>query len=143
MKEAVKRINLETELCTPERCHIIELSNSSDDEYVSIARARVEPGVTTTWHRLLETTERYVILEGTGVVEVGDIPPQQLSTGDVVLIPPGCPQRITNSGIHDLIFLCICTPRYREEVEVYENRDGGTSDIKTRAPGHKSTSGPV
>jgi mannose-6-phosphate isomerase-like protein (cupin superfamily) len=125
MKEAVKRINLGTEFYTPENCHIIELSNTPEDQDASIARARVKPGVTTRWHRLVETTERYVILEGTGIVEVGDIPPQPVSSGDVVLIPPACRQRITNSGVQDLIFLCICTPRYREEAEVYDIDNSG------------------
>jgi mannose-6-phosphate isomerase-like protein (cupin superfamily) len=31
---------------------------------------------------------------------------------DIVTIAPGAPQRITNSGAQDLVFLCICTPRF-------------------------------
>lgn len=56
-----------------ERCHITEWSNAPDDDRVSIARARVEPGVTTCWHRLHGVAERYVILAGSGVVEIGDL----------------------------------------------------------------------
>ena len=59
-----------------------------------MARARVTPGVTTTWHRVRETWERYLILSGTGVVEVGDLSPTPVAPGDVVLIPPGVRQRI-------------------------------------------------
>ena len=76
------------EYYTPERCHILELSNSAADEELSIARARVEPGVTTAWHRVEETAERYVILEGQGRVELGDEPPQDVAVGDIVIIPP-------------------------------------------------------
>jgi oxalate decarboxylase/phosphoglucose isomerase-like protein (cupin superfamily) len=36
--------------------------------------------------------------------------------GDVVLIPPMCRQRITNTGSEDLIFLAICTPRFSNDV---------------------------
>ena len=115
MDEAIKRIDLGAEFHTPERCYIVELSNTPDDPEVSIARARVEPGVTTRWHRVVGTTERYVIIEGRGRVEVGDLPSQEVSTGDVVLIPPSCRQRITNVGPRDLIFLAICTPRFRQE----------------------------
>ena len=90
-----------------------ELSNRADDPDVSIARARVAPGVTTHWHRLRDTTERYVILEGSGRVEVGDLRAQDVGPGDIVLIPPLCRQRITNAGATDLVFLAICTPRFR------------------------------
>jgi mannose-6-phosphate isomerase-like protein (cupin superfamily) len=97
-----------------EQCYINELSNSADDPTVSIARARVEPVVTTRWHRLRETTERYVIISGKGVVEVGELPPQEVGHGDVVLIPPMCRQRITNSGEEDLIFPAVCSPRFEQ-----------------------------
>ena len=123
MNETIKQMNLGAEFYTPEQCYIIELSNTSDDPEVSIARARVMPGVTTRWHRVVGTTERYVVIEGHGRVEVGDLPPQEVSSGDVVLIPPSCRQRIANIGSADLIFLAICTPRFRSEAyEAIEDR---------------------
>lgn len=115
MTPTVKRIDLGSEFYTPEKCFIIELSNASDDPDVSVARARVLQGVTTRWHRLVGTIERYVILEGNGRVEVGDVPPQDVGAGDVVVIPALCRQRVTNIGQKDLIFLAICTPRFRPE----------------------------
>jgi mannose-6-phosphate isomerase-like protein (cupin superfamily) len=115
MKAAIKRIDAAAEFYTPERCSILELSNSPEDPDASIARARVAPGVTTRWHRLVGTTERYVILQGRGRVEVGDLPPQEVASGDLVLIPPSCPQRIANLGHEDLLFLAICTPRFLPE----------------------------
>lgn len=115
MKEDIKHLNLNTELYIPEGCYITEVSNSSDDPGLSIARARVEPGVTTRWHRLNGITERYYIIQGKGTMEVGELPPQEVAPGDVVLILPRCRQRITNSGTDDLIFLAICTPRFCSE----------------------------
>lgn len=112
MNEAIRRINLSEEFYTPEGCYIIELSNTPGDADASIARARVAPGVTTRWHRLRGTTERYCILSGRASVEIGKLPPQELGPGDVVLIPPMCRQRITNIGSGELIFLAICTPRF-------------------------------
>ncbi len=109
------------EFATPERCHIIELSNSDADPGLSIARARVEPGVTTRWHRLAGIAERYVIIEGRGRAEVGDGPAHDVAPGNVVLIPAGCRQRIANIGAGDLVFLAICTPRFR--AEAYEDID--------------------
>jgi mannose-6-phosphate isomerase-like protein (cupin superfamily) len=101
-----------TEYFFAEGCFITEWWNTSADQAVSVARACVKPGVTTRWHRLRNTTERYLILEGRGRVEVGDGPPEDVGPGAVVLIPPGVRQRITNLGDADLIFLAVCTPRF-------------------------------
>ena len=123
MKEGVRKLDRAGEFFTPEGCYITELSNIADDPDVSIARARVEPGMTTRWHRLRGTAERYVILKGEALVEVGNQPPQEVTAGDVVLIPPVCRQRITNIGREDLIFLAICTPRFSKEA--YEDVENG------------------
>ena len=104
-----------------EGCFITEWLNTPDDPAVSIARARVPPGVTTRWHRLTGITERYVILEGAGRVYVGTNPPQDVGPGDVVRIAPACPQRIANTATGELVFLAVCTPRFvpqaYEEIE--------------------------
>lgn len=116
MKEAIRKQNLGDEFYAAEKCYITELSNTPDDPDASIARARVEPGVTTRWHRLQKTAERYYIVSGRGRMEVGNLPPQEVNAGDVVLIPPMCRQRITNIGAGDLVFLAICTPRFSDNV---------------------------
>lgn len=115
MKSAVVRPDPGTEFFTRERCHILEMSNSSDDEALSIARVRVEPGVTTELHKIIDTAERYVVLSGEGVVEIEGRDAARVEVGDVVLIPPGTGQRITNTGEDDLLFLAICTPRFHAE----------------------------
>jgi mannose-6-phosphate isomerase-like protein (cupin superfamily) len=112
---SVRRLTPAAEFATSEGCSIVEISNSPDDPHLSIARARVEPNVTTQWHRLAGVAERYVILEGSGRVEIGDRPPEDVHPGDVVLIPPMCRQRITNIGSADLVFLAICTPRFERD----------------------------
>lgn len=115
MNKHIKRLELEREYYFKEGCHIIEVSNSDSDTEVSIARARVEVGKQTQWHHLQDTTERYFILEGKGLVEIGDEAATQVGKGDVVIIPAGVRQRIGNTGDHDLIFLAICTPPFRAE----------------------------
>ncbi|MCB1961154.1 MAG: cupin domain-containing protein [Rhodocyclaceae bacterium] len=95
-----------------EGCFITELHNRADDPAVSVARARVPPGVTTRWHTLAGITERYVIEAGHGEASVGDAPARAVGIGDQVIIPPGERQRIRNCGASDLIFLAICTPRF-------------------------------
>ena len=116
MKAAIKHQNGSHEFYTPEKCYITELSNTPDDPDASIARVRVEPGVTTRWHRLAGTVERYYIVNGRGRMEAGELAPQEVKAGDIVLIPPMCRQRITNTGLEDLVFLAICTPRFSNEV---------------------------
>ncbi len=111
MKEEVKQYDGSKEYYTAELCHINELANSEDHEELSIAKARVAPGITTRWHKLDGITERYVIIEGDATVEVGDIQ-KRVGPYDVVVIPPNCRQRITNHGKKDLVFLAICSPRF-------------------------------
>lgn len=108
---------------TDERCHILEWWNDPSDDQVSIARARVEPGVTTALHRV-SVIERYLILEGEGLVRVGDHAPTTVRSGDVVIIPAGVAQQITNVGESDLVFACVCTPRFRPEC--YESLEGSS-----------------
>ncbi len=115
MKATIKKQDLEQEFFTEEQCYITEISNSADDPQLSIARARLEPGITTRWHRLASAAERYYILEGEGLAEVGDLAPQKVVAGDVVLIPPKRRQRITNTGSVDLVFLALCTPPFTEQ----------------------------
>lgn len=115
MKEKIRHYASSNEFYTDELCYINELSNTPEDADVSIARARVASGVTTRWHRLTGITERYVILEGEGLVEIGELPATKVNSGDVVIIPPLCRQRISNIGVNDLVFLAICSPRFRQE----------------------------
>ena len=96
-------------------CFIYELSNDPDDPEVSIARARLRAGQITRWHYLRKTTERYVIISGSGFVELGDEPLVQVNPGDAVLIPSGVRQRIRNVGVDELVFLAICSPRFLPE----------------------------
>ena len=121
MKASVRRFDIGREYYFAEGCFITELSNSADDPGVSIARARVAPGTTTRWHRLRGTSERYVIIEGAGLVEIDNLPAREVNAGDVVIIPPEVRQRIANTGPGDLIFLAICSPRFRQEM--YEDME--------------------
>ncbi len=112
------------EVWTAERCFIREMHNAPDDPFMSIARARVPAAVTTALHALDGVEERYVIQEGRGVMEVAGRS-WAVRSGDVVRIPPGASQRIANTGGDDLVFLCICTPRFRPELY---------RDLETRDP---------
>jgi mannose-6-phosphate isomerase-like protein (cupin superfamily) len=111
----ISRASEQEEYFFEEGCFITENWNRPEDEACSIARARVPVGVTTRVHWLEGIEERYVIIEGEGSVLVGDAPAQMVVPGDVVVIPAGCRQSISNTGSGDLLFYAICTPRFRAE----------------------------
>lgn len=94
-----------------EGCFISEWLNQADDPALSVAHARLPPQGLTRWHVLEGVIERYLILQGSGVAEVGDTA-QTVAAGDRVLIPAGERQRIRNTGESDLVFLALCTPRF-------------------------------
>ncbi|MGI9221931.1 MAG: cupin domain-containing protein [Woeseiaceae bacterium] len=114
MEPQIQRTDESEEFYTEERCHILELANSDSDAGLSIARIRVEPGVTTALHSIIDTVERYVILSGSGRVAVEGLEAQDVQRNDVVIIPAGATQRITNTSDTELIFLVICTPRFEQ-----------------------------
>lgn len=102
------------EVYTVERCYITELLNEQAWPEVSLARARVRPGITTQRHAL-SVAEWYVIESGSGLVSVGEAEPWEVAAGSVVTIPLGVAQRIENTGPDDLIFLCLCAPRFLQD----------------------------
>jgi len=93
-----------------EGCFIIQRLNEPGVPALSIAQARVSPGVATALHTL-SSDERYLITAGEGLMQLGD---RQLfvRAGDLVNIPKQVAQRICNTGAGDLIFQCLCTPRF-------------------------------
>lgn len=111
----IDRFDPGAEYFTEEGCFITELRNTPTDADCSIARARVRPGETTRLHSLAGTAERYVILSGQAEVSIGRRAAVRVAPLDVVHIPAGEPQCIRNCGSGDLVFLCICTPRFRTQ----------------------------
>jgi len=112
MKPKIVKANSLKETVTHERCLLAE---NYSDEKISIAQARVKPGITTLTHRLTGVNEIYLVARGKGQVDVGDLKPTKVSAGDLVVIPAGASQRISNIGKTDLVFYCICTPRFTAE----------------------------
>ena len=102
------------EVWTRERCFVTELINDAAWPELSLARCRVEPGITTELH-VLSVHEFYVIESGRGRMRVGDEAPFEVAPGATVTIPQQTPQCITNTGDEDLVFLCVCAPRFTVE----------------------------
>jgi len=100
------------EFDTRERCSIIEILNDQQSPHLSVARCKVNPGVTTELHSLSGTKEVYLIEEGRGMMDDGTCKPFTVKPGDSITIPPDYPQRIKNIGKVDLVFKVVCTPRF-------------------------------
>ncbi|HNR06749.1 MAG TPA: cupin domain-containing protein [Saprospiraceae bacterium] len=100
------------EIFTEEKCFIDEIFNQKEYGLFSLARARVEPGVTTALHSVQDTDEVYYILSGTGEVEIDGRIIGEVGAGDLVFIPRNSSQRIKNIAGEDLIFLCVYAPRF-------------------------------
>jgi quercetin dioxygenase-like cupin family protein len=78
----------------------------------SLAEATLAPGQGTErhYHRLSE--EIYLLVEGSGSLEV-DGETRDVGPGDAILIPPGAWHEIT-AGAAGVRFLCMCAPPYSD-----------------------------
>jgi len=99
------------EFPTRERVFITERLNDPAVPGLSLADARVEAGVTTELHRLT-VDEWYVIERGSGLMAVGGGELFEVGPGDIIVIPAGTAQHITNTAGDDLRFQCVCAPRF-------------------------------
>jgi mannose-6-phosphate isomerase-like protein (cupin superfamily) len=85
----------------------------------SLAEATLEPaqGTQRHYHRLSE--EIYVVVKGSGELEV-DGETRTVRPGDAVLIPPGAWHTLVNNGTSELRILCCCAPPYSHEDTFFE-----------------------
>jgi len=81
----------------------------------SLAFALLKRGKTSFPHKL-KTSEVYFILDGEGIMHIGD-EAAQVIPGNAIYIPPNTRQYIHNSGGVDLKFICIVDPAWKEEDE--------------------------
>lgn len=80
----------------------------------TLAEARLPVGGSTTPHHHVKTEEIYYILEGQGLVRLGD-DVREVTAGDAIAIPPGAVHQIANTGSDVLKFLCCCAPGYEHD----------------------------
>ena len=80
----------------------------------SLAEASLPAGGSTQRHYHARTEEIYVVLDGSGEMEV-DGDRQPVVVGDAILIPPGAWHEIRAGADAELRFLCCCAPPYSDE----------------------------
>jgi len=80
----------------------------------SLAEATIAPGGATTTHYHRTSEELYLLTAGCGRLRIGE-EERDVQVGDCVLIPPGKPHRLENTGATDLVVVCACSPPYSHE----------------------------
>ena len=79
----------------------------------SLAEAILLPGQATRRHHHARSEEIYLLVEGGGVMEVGD-DAREVGAGDAILIPSGAWHRLT-AGSDGARLLCCCSPPYSDD----------------------------
>ena len=81
---------------------------------VSVAEAVIQPGERTRLHRHAESDEIYYVLEGKGVLTLGE-KLYSLKARSCVFLPAGSVHAVRCDGDEALRILCICAPPYTHE----------------------------
>jgi mannose-6-phosphate isomerase-like protein (cupin superfamily) len=83
----------------------------------SLAEEILLPGQTVTPHRHREIEEIYYIVEGRGLMTVGD-EQREIAAGDAVYVPRANRHTLTNTGTEPIRLLLVCGPAFFYEDEV-------------------------
>jgi len=80
----------------------------------SLAEAVVPLGAKTLLHRHRESEEFYHVTRGSGLMTLAE-ESFTIAVGDSILIAPGTPHCVENTGDEALHILCCCAPAYTHE----------------------------
>ena len=97
---------------------VLHPKNDPIDLAYSIAHASLDPGKSSTKHKM-KTTEVYYILKGHGIMHIDD-ESKKVTSDSAILIPPNSVQYIENIGEGNLEFLCFVSPpwRFKDEIDL-------------------------
>jgi mannose-6-phosphate isomerase-like protein (cupin superfamily) len=87
----------------------------------SLAEASLPTGGETAEHYHPRAEEIYYFTAGAGRMRLGE-DEAAVSAGDCVVIAPGTPHKLWNSGPDPLVLLCCCAPPYSDEDTVMTGR---------------------
>jgi mannose-6-phosphate isomerase-like protein (cupin superfamily) len=80
----------------------------------SLAEATVPSGGETEEHYHRVSEEIYLFTHGSGRLRLGD-EESEVAAGDTVVIAPGTPHKLWNTGHEPLRLLCCCSPPYSHD----------------------------
>jgi mannose-6-phosphate isomerase-like protein (cupin superfamily) len=112
----IERLERREPFITKDGSEIRELAGAPTGNSVnqSLAEATVPAGTETEEHWHGVTEEIYLFTSGTGLMKLGD-EESEVSAGDTVVIPPGTPHKLRNTGAEPMKLLCCCAPPYSHE----------------------------
>ncbi len=87
----------------------------------SLAEATLPPGGETDEHHHPVAEELYHVTAGSGRLRLGE-EEHELRAGDCVVIPPGVPHKLWNTGEATLHLLCCCAPAYAHDDTILTGR---------------------
>ena len=111
------------EIVAADDCRLRELvhpDRDSADVPYSLAVAYVEPGASTATHRLTEEDELYYFVEGSGSMRVADRT-YEVAAGDMIVVPRGRSQALTNTGSERLRWLNVVSPPWCAEHDLRDD----------------------
>lgn len=85
----------------------------------SLAEEVLPPGAAVTPHHHHQLEEIYYLVEGRGVMQVGD-EEREVSAGDAVYIPRGQRHSLKNTGTEPIRMILVCGPAFFYEDEIKE-----------------------
>ncbi len=104
-----------TPVTAPDGSVVRELVQVKDGaENQSLAEATVPPGGETILHLHRRSEEIYHFVSGSGRMTMGS-EEKEIRAGDSILIPPGTPHKLVNTGDEPLVLLCCCSPPYTDD----------------------------
>jgi mannose-6-phosphate isomerase-like protein (cupin superfamily) len=114
----IKKLKDCKEIAAGDRTRLRELLHPARDAAAirySLAVAWLAPGKKSQAHALA-TAEVYYLIQGGGVMHIGD-EAAEVAAGDAVYIPPNSIQWLENTGKEEIEFICIVDPAWRPEDE--------------------------
>jgi mannose-6-phosphate isomerase-like protein (cupin superfamily) len=112
----IERLQSVVPFTTKDGSEIRELAGipTGNSENQSLAEATVPPGGETEEHYHRASEEIYLFTHGSGRLRLGD-EEGEVAVGDTVVIPPGIPHKLWNTGDEPLRLLCCCSPPYSHD----------------------------
>jgi mannose-6-phosphate isomerase-like protein (cupin superfamily) len=87
----------------------------------SLAEATLAPGGETAEHHHPVAEEIYYFTAGRGRMRLGE-EESEVRAGNCVVIAPGTPHKLWNTGHDPLVLLCCCAPAYSDDDTVMTGR---------------------
>ena len=112
----IERLDSVEPFITKDGSEIRELAGTPTGNSVnqSLAEATLPPGAETDEHYHGVTEEIYLFTAGSGLMKLGE-ERSEVFAGDTVVIAPGAPHKLWNTGTEPLKLLCCCAPPYSHE----------------------------